>query len=75
MENFIMKALKTMPLLFVIVGGINWLLVGLFRFDIVASAFGGQESVVSRTIYVIVGICALYCFTLLPKINCLPSNH
>lgn len=68
MDNFFMKALKTTPLILLIIGGINWLLVGLFRFDIVAALFG-HESVFSRIIYVIVGICALYCFTLLPKIQ------
>ncbi|WP_234817509.1 DUF378 domain-containing protein [Candidatus Williamhamiltonella defendens] len=74
MDNFFMKALKTAPLILLIIGGINWLLVGLFRFDIVAALFG-HESVFSRIIYVIVGICALYCFTLLPKIQELSKNH
>jgi Uncharacterized conserved protein len=57
-----MKTLNSIALALLIVGGLNWLLVGLFRFDLVASIFGGQDSVLSRIIYVIVGICAIYAF-------------
>ena len=52
-------------LLLTIVGGINWLLVGLFRFDLVAYLFGGQAATVSRIIYTVVGIAALWCISLL----------
>lgn len=48
-----------------IIGGINWLLVGLFRFDLVAYLFGGQAATVSRVIYTIVGVAALWCISLL----------
>ena len=48
-----------------IIGGINWLLVGLFRFDLVAYLFGGQAATVSRVIYTVVGIAALWCISLL----------
>lgn len=56
-----MKTLDTIALTLLIIGGINWLLVGLFQFDLVASIFGGQDSAGARIIYTIVGICALYC--------------
>ncbi|MCR4280419.1 MAG: DUF378 domain-containing protein [Candidatus Komeilibacteria bacterium] len=46
-------------LVLVIIGGLNWLLVGLFGFDLVAAIFGDM-SVVARIVYVIVGIFALY---------------
>jgi len=49
----------------VIIGAINWLLVGLFRYDLVAAIFGGASAPVSRIIYVIVGIAGLYCISLL----------
>ncbi|OFW79159.1 MAG: DUF378 domain-containing protein [Alicyclobacillus sp. RIFOXYA1_FULL_53_8] len=49
----------------IIVGALNWLLVGLFRFDLVASLFGGSASLVSRIIYVIIGLAGLYSITLL----------
>jgi len=52
-------------LLLSIIGGINWLLVGLFRFDLVAYLFGGQAATVSRVIYTVVGIAALWCISLL----------
>ena len=52
-------------LILTIIGGINWLLVGLFRFDLVAYICGGQTAIVSRIIYTIVGIAALWCISLL----------
>lgn len=42
-----------------LIGGLNWLLVGLFQWDI-GMIFGGQSAVVSRVIYVLVGLSALY---------------
>lgn len=49
-----------------IIGGINWGLVGLFGFDLVASLFG-MMTVLSRVIYVVVGLAALYMVALAPK--------
>ena len=57
--------LDRISLLLSIIGGINWLLVGLFRFDLVASLFGGQAATISRVIYTVVGIAALWCISLL----------
>ena len=48
-----------------IIGGINWGLVGIFRFDLVAYLFGGQTSSISRVIYTLVGLSALWCISLL----------
>jgi uncharacterized protein len=59
------KSLNALALILVIIGGVNWGLVGLFQFDLVAAIFGGQDSVLSRIVYVLVGIAALYCITLL----------
>ena len=47
------------------IGGINWGSVGLFQFDIVAFLAGGQSGIISRIIYVIVGLSALWCISLL----------
>lgn len=55
-----MKALNLITLLLIIVGGINWLLVGAFQFDLVAALFGGQDAGLSRIVYVLVGLSALY---------------
>ncbi len=52
-------------LILAIIGGINWGSVGLFRFDIVAFLCGGQTGVVSRVIYTLVGLAALWCISLL----------
>lgn len=46
--------------LLLVVGGINWGLVGLFRFDLVAAIFGGAAAPVSRIIYSAVGISAIW---------------
>ena len=52
-------------LILTIIGGINWLLVGLFQFDLVAYICGGQDAVISRIVYTIVGVAALWCISLL----------
>ncbi|KRL01344.1 DUF378 domain-containing protein [Liquorilactobacillus capillatus] len=55
-----MKTLDSIALGLLIVGGLNWLFVGVFNFDVVAAIFGGQTSILSKIVYIIVGICALY---------------
>ncbi|TKI04473.1 DUF378 domain-containing protein [Martelella alba] len=69
-----MKTLSIVALVLLIVGGLNWLLVGLFRYDLVGALFGGQEAIVSRIIYTIVGICALYALTFIPKVGALQHH-
>ncbi|NLW59460.1 MAG: DUF378 domain-containing protein [Firmicutes bacterium] len=54
-----------LALILVIIGALNWLLVGLFQYDLVANLFGGTNSMVSRIIYTLVGLAGLYCLTLL----------
>jgi uncharacterized membrane protein YuzA (DUF378 family) len=49
------KAVNLIALIFVIVGGINWLLVGLFQFDLVVVLFGGQDSGLARIVDILVG--------------------
>ena len=57
--------LDKIALTLLIVGGINWGSVGLFQFDLVAFLFGGQSGIVSRIVYVIVALAALWCISLL----------
>lgn len=57
--------LDKIALSLLIIGGVNWGLVGLFKFDLVAWIFGGQTGIVSRIIYVIVAISAIWCISLL----------
>lgn len=52
----------------VIIGALNWLLVGAFQYDLVAAVFGGQDAVFSRIIYVLVGIAGLVCLGLYKKL-------
>jgi uncharacterized membrane protein YuzA (DUF378 family) len=54
-----MKALHYLAFVLLVVGGLNWLLVGLFQWDI-GMIFGGQDALISRAVYVLVGLSALY---------------
>ncbi len=57
--------LDRISLILVIIGALNWLLVGLFQFDAVAWIFGGQTAVLSRIIYAVVGVAGLWSISLL----------
>ncbi|MBE6632036.1 MAG: DUF378 domain-containing protein [Ruminococcaceae bacterium] len=57
--------LDRLTLILLIVGGLNWGSIGLFKFDIVSWIFGSQTSLVSRVIFTLVGLCALWCISLL----------
>ncbi|BBB92621.1 hypothetical protein MAMMFC1_03316 [Methylomusa anaerophila] len=52
-------------LILVIAGALNWLLVGLFNLDLVAAIFGGQNSLLSRTVYTLVGLAGIWSLSLL----------
>ena len=52
-------------LVLAIIGGLNWGSVGIFGFDMVAALFGGQSGAISRVIYTLVGLSALWCISLL----------
>ena len=54
-----MKTLHTITWILIIVGGLNWLLQGLFHWE-VGDLFGGMSAPVSRAIYILVGLSALY---------------
>lgn len=55
-----MLALRNIAVALVVIGGINWGLVGFFQFNLVAAIFGGDAAVPSRTIYILVGLSAIY---------------
>ncbi|MBQ7025314.1 MAG: DUF378 domain-containing protein [Peptococcaceae bacterium] len=61
--------MDTIALILSIIGSLNWGLVGIFKFDLVAWLFGGQASVVSRIIYTVVGLAGLWCISLLFRRN------
>lgn len=62
-----MNTLQRIALALVIIGAINWGLIGFFQFDLVASLFGGISPTPVRIIYAIVGLSGLYALTLLFK--------
>lgn len=51
----------------VIIGSLNWGLVGLFEFDLVAWIFGGGDAILSRIIYTVIALAGIWCITLLFK--------
>jgi uncharacterized membrane protein YuzA (DUF378 family) len=51
---------RNLALILVIIGAVNWGLIGFFRYDLVSSIFGGQYEIVSRIIFAIVGIAGIY---------------
>lgn len=55
---------QILALILVIIGAINWGLIGLFQFDLVATIFGGQEAILAKIIYTIVGLSGLYALTI-----------
>ncbi|KMY49216.1 DUF378 domain-containing protein [Peribacillus loiseleuriae] len=60
-----MKIIQRIALALIIIGAVNWGLIGFFQFDLVATIFGGQDAFLSRLIYGLVGISGLICLTLL----------
>lgn len=54
-------------LILIIIGGLNWGLVGIFEFDLVAWIFGGSKEILSRLVYTLVGIGAVWGITVLFK--------
>lgn len=55
-----MKTIDVLTAALLIVGGLNWGLVGLFQFDLVAAVGGGSSGALARLVYVVVGLCAAY---------------
>lgn len=62
-----MSGIQRFALALIIIGAINWGLIGFFRFDLVAAIFGGQAAGFSRFIYALVGLAGLYSISLLFK--------
>ena len=57
--------MDTIALILSIIGGLNWGLIGIFQFDLVAWLFGGPDALISRIVYAVVGLAALWCISLL----------
>jgi uncharacterized membrane protein YuzA (DUF378 family) len=65
METRRVIMLDKISLVLVIIGAINWALIGVFQFDLVAYLFGGQAAVFSRIVYTLVGAAGLWCISML----------
>ena len=59
-----MKVIDRIALALIVIGGLNWGCVGIFGLDIVAALFGGSASVLSRVVYIVICIAAVWCITL-----------
>ena len=57
--------LDKISLTLTIIGAINWGLIGLFQFDLVAWIFGGQSAIISRIIYTVIALAGIWCISLL----------
>ena len=70
-----MRILDRIALVLTIIGSLNWGSIGLFRFDLVAWLFGGQTATVSRVIYTLVGLAALWCISLLFRSDAITDDE
>ncbi len=61
--------LDKIALTLAIIGGLNWGSIGIFQFDLVAFICGGQTGIISRIIYILVGLAAIWCISLLFRDN------
>ena len=61
--------LDKIALFILLVGGLNWGLVGLFQFDVIAWAFGGSAGIISRILYIVVALAAIWCISLFFRQN------
>lgn len=66
--------LDRIALVLLVIGGLNWGSIGLFQFDIVSWIFGGQDAVLSRIVYTLVALSAVWCISLLFRENALVED-
>jgi uncharacterized membrane protein YuzA (DUF378 family) len=64
-----LRALDWVALTLVILGAINWGLIGFFQFDIIADIFGGMNVLISRIIYAVIALSGLYCLSLYGRLD------
>ncbi|MFV0515965.1 MAG: DUF378 domain-containing protein [Aminipila sp.] len=55
--------MKNLVLALIIIGAINWGLIGFFQYDLISSVFGTNLHIISRIIFAVVGLCGLYAIT------------
>ena len=62
-------------LILAVIGGLNWGLVGIFKFDLVAWICGGSGTVIARIIYTLVGLAAIWCISFLFREKSIVHDH
>lgn len=67
--------MDSIALILAIVGCLNWGLVGLFQFDLVAWLFGGTGALLSRLVFTVVGLAGLWCITFLFRRNAVTGGE
>ena len=70
-----MKTLEWIVLALIIIGAINWGLIGFFQVDMIAMMFGGMNAGMSRILYAAVGLAGIYGLTLFARMNHDPVHH
>jgi uncharacterized membrane protein YuzA (DUF378 family) len=73
-----MKTFDVLASILLVVGGLNWGLTGFFQFDLVAAVFGGSSSLLSRVVYAVVGLAAVYgilAWRTMPKRWCVAASR
>jgi uncharacterized membrane protein YuzA (DUF378 family) len=68
------RGIDYIALTLVILGAINWGLLGFFRFDLVGLFLGGIDSAISRIVYGLIGLSAIYCLTFYAKLDAADSR-
>ena len=63
------ESINYIALVLVVIGALNWALVGLFEFDLVGAMFGGMTSMLSRIIFTLVGIAGIWALTFFGRLN------
>lgn len=63
------RTADNIALTLILIGAINWGLIGFFGFDLIAALFGGMNTWVSRILYSLVGLAGLYCLTFYSRVN------
>lgn len=70
-----MKIFDRICLIILIIGGINWGLVGVFGFDLVAFIFGGSAAILSRVVYTLVALCGIWSISLMFRDDAITADR
>ena len=65
-----MRIVHWVALILVIIGALNWGMVGFFQINVISSIFGGSNTAISRIIYALIGLSGLWCFSFFKILSC-----